>query len=89
MFKNLDDLSDSGFFVISDCHFYHPNIIKYCNRPFLDNSGNPDIETMNMVLFENWNKMVKPDDTIFYLGDFTMGQNKEETAKILDENLNI
>lgn len=58
---------DKGFYVISDLHFSHKNIIKYCNRPF--SSANE----MNRVLFENWNKVVKPEDDIFFLGDFMMG----------------
>jgi len=83
----LEDFSDRGFFAISDYHFYHRNIIKYCNRPFHDEHGNPDIEKMNMTLFENWNKIIGKDDHVFFLGDFTLGFQKEEVAKILDENL--
>jgi len=84
----LEDLTDKGFYVISDTHFYHGNIIKYCNRPFVDTHGNPDVETMNMVLFDNWNRTVGKTDKIFHLGDFTMGFQKKQVSKILDENLN-
>lgn len=52
-------------FFTSDQHFFHKNIIKYCARPF--NS----IEEMNETLIENYNKLVKPEDTVYHLGDFS------------------
>ena len=48
----------------ADCHFFHYNIIKYCNRPF--NS----MDEMNLVMIKNWNSRVKKEDTIFIVGDF-------------------
>lgn len=54
-------------FLTSDTHFGHSNIIRYCNRPF------KDIEEMNEILIENWNKVVSDDDTVFHLGDFAFG----------------
>jgi len=50
-------------YLISDTHFNHANIIKYCDRPFRD------VEEMNQTLVENWNKTVNEDDTVFFLGD--------------------
>lgn len=52
----------------SDTHFNHDNIIKYCNRPF------SSITEMNEALIKNWNELVKPDDTIYHLGDFGFGK---------------
>lgn len=54
-------------YLISDTHFGHINIIKYCSRPF------NDIHHMNKVLTENWNSMVKPNDVVYHLGDFSWG----------------
>lgn len=51
-------------YVTSDPHFNHTNIIPYENRPF------KDISHMNRSLIDNWNSVVKPDDTIYCLGDF-------------------
>lgn len=56
----------------SDHHFYHSNIIEYCNRPF------KSIEEMNETLIANWNEVVKPDDEIYYLGDFSLAMRPVE-----------
>ena len=49
----------------SDTHFWHKNIINYTHRPF-DPS---DVEGMNEAIVEEWNSKVKPNDTIYHLGD--------------------
>ena len=40
----------SKVFVCSDSHFYHENIIKYCNRPY------SSVDEMNADMIEKWNK---------------------------------
>ena len=54
----------SKVFFTSDTHFYHGNIIRFCNRPF------KDVETMNETIISNWNNTVGQDDIVFHLGDF-------------------
>ena len=50
----------------ADTHFGHGNVIRYCERPFAS------VEEMDEVLIENWNYVIRPKDTIYHLGDFTL-----------------
>lgn len=61
----------SKFFVTSDQHFNHENIIKYCDRPF------SSVAEMNEEIIKRWNAVVSKDDTVFVLGDFFMGRLTE------------
>ena len=51
-------------FITSDTHFFHKNIIAYCNRPF------ESVPEMNDVLIKNWNNAVSPNDIVIFCGDF-------------------
>ena len=67
----------SKVWFTSDPHFYHKNVIEYCNRPF------DSVEEMNETLIKNWNDRVKKNDTIYILGDFCFG-TKEQCIEILN-----
>lgn len=49
---------------ISDTHFGHVNIMRLSKRPF------SSVQEMDKVMIENWNKVVKPNDEVYFLGDF-------------------
>jgi calcineurin-like phosphoesterase family protein len=55
-------------FFISDTHFDHANIIRFCHRPF------DDYKEMNQTMLENWNKTVRQNDIVFFLGDLVCGK---------------
>ena len=59
-------------YVISDTHFYHKNIINYCDRPF------NDTESMNEYIIKKWNEVVTDEDVVYHLGDFAISWDKEK-----------
>jgi calcineurin-like phosphoesterase family protein len=56
------------YFVTSDFHFFHSNIIALAGRPF------SNVEEMNNTMIERFNSLVEKEDQIFFLGDFNMKQ---------------
>jgi len=66
------------YFVVSDHHFYHKNIMVYENRPF------DDLEHMTKELIKRHNSVVKKDDVVFFLGDISF-TNKEKTKEIIEK----
>ena len=65
--RALGSTTHINTFFISDTHFGHTNIIKYCDRPF------SSVGEMNKTLIYNWNKVVKDIDIVYFLGDFCFG----------------
>lgn len=65
--KNL--FRKKKIFLISDLHLDHTNIIRYCNRPF------SSTEEMNNTIIKNWNRVVKKDDVVYFIGDLGFGRN--------------
>lgn len=68
-----------AIFFSSDTHYFHRNVIKYCNRPF------ETVEEMNDYLITKHNEIVKPEDTWYFLGDFGFASNnrlREIIAKL-------
>lgn len=62
----------------SDPHFFHKNIIKFCDRPFAD------ITHMNERLVTLYNEVVGPNDFVLWVGDVTFG-SFDKTEKILSK----
>ena len=67
--------NEDKVWVISDPHFYHYNIIRYCHRPFTT------VHEMNETIIKNWNDKVGEDEFIFMLGDFICGGFPYEETK--------
>lgn len=60
-------------FFTADTHFGHARIIPLCKRP------HHDVEEMDRMLISDWNHVVRPEDTVWHLGDFAY-RNKQEVA---------
>ena len=64
-------------FYIADTHFGHKNILHYDNRPFYT------VEGMNNQLADNWQMRVTPNDTVYILGDFCWGSQREREKHLI------
>ena len=54
----------SKIWFTSDTHFGSERALQLSKRPF------ESVEEMDTTLINNWNRAVKPNDTVFHLGDF-------------------
>jgi calcineurin-like phosphoesterase family protein len=60
------------FYVISDTHFFHDNIVKFCNRDEQIAKLNGEPMDHNAYMVEAWNRVVRPEDTVLHLGDVVL-----------------
>ena len=58
-------------YFIADTHFYDRKCIGFDARPFAN------VSEMNTALIENWNKVVKKEDTVYVVGDFSYGNGAD------------
>lgn len=65
-------------YFTSDIHFWHRNVIQYCNRPWAT------VEEMNQGIIERFNAIVKPEDEVFCLGDFSLNYQGADMRKYLN-----
>ena len=65
--------------LTSDIHFFHKNIILYCDRPY------SDFKEMNEKIIAEWNRVVLPEDRVILVGDLSagLGQQHAELAEII------
>ncbi|MNF89970.1 Calcineurin-like phosphoesterase superfamily domain protein [compost metagenome] len=59
----------------SDLHFFHKNIIKYCDRPW-------SFEDQTEELIARWNSRVGVMDDVYHLGDFAFAGFKKLNAVV-------
>lgn len=67
---------DDQTWIISDTHFLHDNIDRYCNRP----------DGWQETIIENWNRLIRPEEIVFHVGDLALG--KKENIEGLASKLN-
>ena len=64
----------------SDWHVGHNNVLNFCK----ETRGHlKDLDHMHTVLINNYNSMVKPEDTCYFLGDFAF-KGMEYGQKVLE-----
>lgn len=78
--QKLLSSDERNYFITSDLHFYHNNIIKFCpaTRPW------KTAEEMNKGLIDHWNSIVDTNDVVFDVGDMFFC-NKENITEILGQ----
>ena len=76
-YKNTQFDANKVFFT-ADLHFGHKNIIKYCNRPFVN------LEEMQDKIIREWNKVIPNDADVFILGDVAFSLSKTKIKGIFD-----
>lgn len=58
--------------ITSDLHFDHANVIKYCpeSRGMFES-----VQQMNDTIIHNMNILIRPEDTLYILGDISFGKH--------------
>jgi len=75
---------NSKTFFVGDTHFGHQRVITFKNddgtlmRPF------DSIEEHDECLIESWNRVVRPDDKVYHLGDVVMNRHALPTVRRLN-----
>jgi calcineurin-like phosphoesterase family protein len=63
-------------YFTSDHHFGHKKIVEYSGRPF------SSTEEMDAEMVRRWNARVRPEDTVYHLGDFSFGSLDDIIANV-------
>lgn len=67
-------------YFTSDLHFGHARIIELCGRPFAS------ADEMDRALIARWNDVVTPDDTVWVLGDYALGNRQRALSYLAELN---
>lgn len=75
-FRELTNTDQSKIWFWSDLHFWHNNIIKYSNRPYVS------VDEMNNQLVNAHNSVISADDVVIWVGDVAF-KNTADTNALL------
>jgi len=67
-------------YFTADLHLGHENIIDLCSRPF------EKVAEMDRALAAQWNAVVRPEDTIYVLGDFAYRSRRSVDSYLAELN---
>lgn len=62
-------------FYISDLHYDHTNILTFKNTDGTPIRNFKNLEEMQATITHRWNNVVTNNDTVYVLGDITLGQS--------------
>lgn len=65
-------------FAVSDMHYFHANILRYCHRPFAT------VEDQTQGLIANWNGVVGNTDRVINLGDYIWTKDADQWVEIVN-----
>ena len=66
-----------NIWLTSDTHFNHDKDFVWKARGFAN------VHEMNETIIQNWNKVVKPDDIVYHLGDVMLGQDLQAGLRMI------
>lgn len=61
-------------FLISDTHLGHANMLTFKNWDGSPVRAFSSVEEMDETIVDNWNRVVKPGDKVYHLGDAVMNK---------------
>lgn len=70
---------DRRILFVSDLHYGHENIMHHCDRPF------KTVDEMNSWILSELKEKIRPEDTLFDLGDMFWNMTREDSLKVLDQ----
>jgi len=68
-----------NLWFISDTHFNHSSMLGFTDKDGKRFRGDrfSSVEEMNEVMIDNWNKLIKPYDKVYHLGDVYFGDDND------------
>lgn len=66
-------------FLVSDTHFGHANICKFLNADGSKVRPWDNVDEMDEFMIDAWNKVVKPTDKVYHLGDVVINRKALST----------
>lgn len=69
-------------YITSDTHYNHKNFVG-SNSLVTTRQHFSDVDDMNKTIIDEINRVVKNNDTLYHLGDFSLGGKPADTFKLL------
>lgn len=71
-------------YFAADHHFYHSNILNFIKKDGVTKLRNfESVDHMNAHMIAQHNSVVKPSDTVYFLGDFMLSSSADKLLEIV------